>query len=145
MEFLGFLGPLNMKILNFFMFTRSDSLIRFQRALNHYLEIILSQEMSKTAQKCVLGPKCPYVVNCPQTPIFSKKTFFFFPFDAPYKYTSNEPSTTFFGQTNLKLLNYVQNLAIWVHCFKRIDVLKFQDVMKEELMFFMKHFMYFAM
>ena len=57
-----------LKILNFFIFTRSDSLIHFQRALNHYLEIILSREMSKTVQKCVLGPKSPNMVIRPQPP-----------------------------------------------------------------------------
>ena len=51
--------PQKLKVLILFMFTRNDSLIRFQRALNHYLEMSLSQDMSK---KCVFGPKCPNMV-----------------------------------------------------------------------------------
>ena len=37
--------PQKLKLLIFFMFTRSDSLICFQGALNHYLEMIVSQDM----------------------------------------------------------------------------------------------------
>ena len=69
--------PKKSKILIFFMFTISDSLIRFQRALNPYLEIILSQEMYKTVQKCVLGPKSPNIVIRFQTPQKSNILNFF--------------------------------------------------------------------
>ena len=60
-------APQKLKILICFTFTRSDLIIRFQRAINHYLEIILSQDMTK---KRVLGQKMHKYGNSAQTPKF---------------------------------------------------------------------------
>ena len=46
-------SPTNLKFWFFFTFTRSDLIIRFQRAINYYLEIILTQDNTKTC----FGPK----------------------------------------------------------------------------------------
>ena len=49
---------------------RSDLIIRFQRAINNYLEIILSQKMSKNmfwaqnAQIWLFGPRLPQIWKC---------------------------------------------------------------------------------
>ena len=48
-----------LKILKIFTVTRSIVWVRFQRALYHYLQIILCKDMS---QKRVLSPKCPNMV-----------------------------------------------------------------------------------
>ena len=55
--------PSKIENFDFFMFTSTESLIRFQRALNHYLGIILIQYMPKNvflaqnAQIWSFGPR----------------------------------------------------------------------------------------
>ena len=58
-------APQKLKISIFFIFARSNSPIYVQRAINHYLEIILRKNMSKNvfwaqnAQIWLLGPRPP--------------------------------------------------------------------------------------